>query len=205
MLDYQKKNVFGFGLDFAEDRTKSSWGIEFSWTSGKFFGNTLSRDLLHRSDEYVLSISMDRPTFINFLNPNRTFFLNFQIFFKYFSDFEGGDRRGMFGTSDGPFDTRFIVFFFTGYFQDRLTPRVTLVADPPTSTGAVLTTLSYRFTDRFSASLGMNHFFGHVSQLEAPYFPISMLSGPDRTSETLRGIAPARNRDEMFVTVRWTF
>jgi hypothetical protein len=205
MLDYQKKNVFGFGLDFAEDRTKSSWGIEFSWTSGKFFGNTLSRDLLHRSDEYVLSISMDRPTFINFLNPNRTFFMNFQIFFKYFSDFEGGDRRGMFGTSDGPFDTRFIFFFFTGYFQDRLTPRVTLVADPPTSTGAVLSTLSYRFTDRFSASVGMNHFFGHVSQTEAPFFPVALLSGPDRTSETLRGIAPARNRDEIFMTVRWTF
>jgi hypothetical protein len=205
LLTYQKKNVFGFALDFAEDITKTSWGIEFSWTSGKFYGNTLSSDGRQRSDEYVLSISMDRPTFINFLNPNRTFFINMQLFIKYFPDYVGGSRRGMFGTSNGPFDTRFVMFFFTGYFQDRLTPRAVFVLDPPTSSGAVLSSLSYRFTDRFSATVGMNHFFGHVSQTQASYFPTVLLSSPQYNSETLRGIAPARNRDELFAVVRWTF
>jgi hypothetical protein len=34
-LGYQKRNVFGFGLDFAEDVTKTSWGVEFSWVARK--------------------------------------------------------------------------------------------------------------------------------------------------------------------------
>jgi hypothetical protein len=78
-LGYQRRNTLGFSLDFAEDRTKSSWGFEFSWTSGKQWGNTLDFDGLHASDEYVLTVSVDRPTFFNFLNPNRSFFINFQF------------------------------------------------------------------------------------------------------------------------------
>jgi hypothetical protein len=204
MIDYQKKNVFGFSLDFAEDVTKTSWGFEFSWTSGKLFGDTLVFGNT-RSDEYVLSLSMDRPTFINFLNPNRTFFINVQFFLKYFSDYHGGDRRGMYGTSDGPFDARFVVFFFTGYFQDRLTPRVTFVYDPPTSSGGVLTSLSYRVSDKFLIQTGLNSFFGHVSQIESSFFPISLLTRPDATAEVSRGISPARNRDEIFLILRYTF
>ena len=208
VLSHQKKNVFGFSLDFAEDYTKTSWGIEFSWTSGKIFGNTLSADGQHRSDEYVLSVSMSRPTLINFLNPNRTFFFNVQVFVRYFSDFVGGrdDNDGMFGTANSQWDTRMILFFFTGYFQDQLTPRVLFVYDPPTSTAAALTQLSYRFNERFSAIVGYNSFFGKVSQIQSRFFPIGPgLTHPDFTSEVLRGLAPARNRDEIFLRVRYTF
>jgi hypothetical protein len=207
MLNHQKKNVFGFSLDFAEDITKTSWGVEFSWTADKIFGDTLTGSGQHNSDEYVLSISMDRPTFINFLNPNRTFFFNVQMFVKYFSDYHGGARRGMFGTSDGPFDTQIIMFFFTGYFQDRLGPRLVSVWNPPTNTGAILTQLSYRFNERFSGILGYNNFFGHVNQVEQRFNPVGpgRTGHPDTTSETLRGIAPARNRDEIFLRIRYTF
>ena len=38
-FNYQKRNVFGFGLDFAEDTTKTSWGIEFSWMANKLIPN----------------------------------------------------------------------------------------------------------------------------------------------------------------------
>ncbi len=115
--------------------------------------------------------------------------------------------RSAYGTSDGPFDTQIIMFFFTGYFQDRLGPRLVAVYNPPTSTAAVLTQLSYRFNERFSGILGYNTFFGHVNQAEQRFFPVGpgRTNHPDTTSETLRGVAPARNRDEIFLRIRYTF
>ena len=30
-LRFEKANVLGFSMDFAEDVTKSNWGVEFTW------------------------------------------------------------------------------------------------------------------------------------------------------------------------------
>ena len=38
-------------------------------------------------DAYNLTISVDRPTFVNFLNANRTFFMNAQLFLGYLPDY----------------------------------------------------------------------------------------------------------------------
>ena len=34
-LQYPKHNILGFGMDFAEDQTKTNWGVEFSWTNAQ--------------------------------------------------------------------------------------------------------------------------------------------------------------------------
>ena len=31
VLRYEKRNVLGFSVDFAEDVTKSNWSVEFTW------------------------------------------------------------------------------------------------------------------------------------------------------------------------------
>ena len=72
-------------------------------------------------DLYRLTISVDRPTFVNFLNANRTFFINTQWFFQYMDDYESGF------TNDGPVDIFGVLAISTGYFQDRLLPSLTLV------------------------------------------------------------------------------
>ncbi|MFQ5514316.1 MAG: hypothetical protein ACE5FG_07735 [Myxococcota bacterium] len=208
-LNYQKRNVFGFSLDFAEDVTKTSWGIEFTWTADKLFSDLNSFSGLHRSDEMVLSISVDRPTFFNFLNPNRSFFLNFQFFIRYLTDFTGGsdDKDGMFGVAEGPIDGRAVFTFFTGYFQDRLQPRASFVYDPTTSNGAVLAQLLYRWTEAFSTTIGLNSFFGRPEQVQQAAFPIALRTGTaDTTTEALtRSLAPVRNRDSGWITVRYSW
>jgi hypothetical protein len=208
-FNYQKRNIFGFAVDFAEDFTKTSWGIEFTWTANKLFSDLNEFDGLSSSDEMVLSISVDRPTFINYLNPNRSFFMNFQFFIRYLTDFEGGadDHDGMYGVAEGPLDGRAVFTFFTGYFQDRLQPRLTFIYDPTTSNGGILSQLQYRWTEAFSTTVGMNHFFGRPRQVQQAYYPIALrTSTSDTTSEALtRSMAPVRNEDFGFITIRYSF
>jgi hypothetical protein len=185
-IDYQRRNTLGFSLDFAEDRTKSSWGFEFSWTSGKQWGNTLNYSGLNRSDEYVLTVSVDRPTFFNFLNPNRSFFINFQFFLRYLPDYVGGSsgRDGMFGTAEDPLTGFVVLTMFTGYFQDRLNPSFSFIYDQGTGTGAVLSQVGYRWNERFSTSVRLNHFFGHTTEQQSAFYPSTR--SPSSTSRIRR-------------------
>ena len=74
---------------------------------------------------YNLTISGDRPTFINFLNQNRTFFFNTQWFFRY-RDYQGAtDRWDLLGTFT----------ILAGYFQDRLLPSLVFVHDFASTSG----------------------------------------------------------------------
>ncbi|HYB11953.1 MAG TPA: DUF1302 family protein, partial [Myxococcota bacterium] len=86
-LQYQKRNVLGFSMDFAEDTTKSNWGIEFGWEQHLPFPDNNQFSGVSNSDDLELSVSVDRPTFINFLNQNRTFFFNSQFFISYLTSY----------------------------------------------------------------------------------------------------------------------
>jgi hypothetical protein len=207
---YQKVNVLGFSLDFAEDVTKTSWGIEFSASSDKLIPNADEWSGYSSTNDFVLSVSVDRPTFFNFLNPNRSFFVNFQFFLRYLDDYNGGhggsdNKDGNFPAAIGPISGIVTLTMFTGYFQDRLNPRFTLVYDPTTTTGGLITGLGYRFTESFSTSISVNHFFGHHVQNRGSSFPILQYSGPDVTSDGFRGLAPVTNRDEIGWIVRYSF
>ncbi len=207
-FNYQKRNVFGFGLDFAEDTTKTSWGVEFSWMANRLIPNNTEYSGLSQSDELVLSVSVDRPTFFNYLNPNRSFFMNLQMFLRYLPDYEGGRGNfdGNYGFAGASVSGNVAFTFFTGYFQDRLAPRVTILYAPWESQGALITGLSYRWNDAFSTSLGWTQFFGHVYKQQGAYFPIAQYgSVADYTSPVLRGVAPVLYRDQAEVRIRYTW
>ena len=207
-FNYQKRNVFGFGLDFAEDTTKTSWGIEFSWMANKLIPNNTEYSGLSQTDELVLSISVDRPTFFNFLNPNRSFFLNLQMFLRYLPDYEGGRGNfdGNYAAAGGPLTGNVAFTFFTGYFQDRLAPRVTILYAPWESQGALITGLTYRWNDAFSTSIGFTQFFGHVYKQQGAYFPISQYGSTEAyTSPVFRGVAPVIDRDLAELRIRYTW
>lgn len=208
-FNYQKKNVMGFGLDFAEDVTKTSWGLEFSWMANKIFQNSLEYDGLSKSDEMVLSVSVDRPTFFNFLNPNRSFFLNLQTFIRYLPNYDGGSKHndGMYGSARGPVTGNIVFTFFTGYFQDRLAPRVSLLYAPFESQGAAITALSYRWNDAFSTTIGYTQFFGHVYRAQGFYYPISQYGSIQdyENNPVTRGVAPVLYRDQAELRIRYTW
>lgn len=200
---YDRRNVFGFAVDFPEDRTKSNWGVEFAWFDSVPVYDANEFDSLTDVDLLNFIVSIDRPTFVNFLNPNRTFFFNTQWFFQYIK----GHRGGM--GPNGPFSAMFTTTIMTGYFQDRLNPSLVTIYDFNSRSGGVLPSIQYRFTESLSVAVGLGIFFGRtqLSQMAInPYRSATNRAGrnayKDSSEQFLSGI---RRRDEIWMRLRWTF
>jgi len=193
-LEFNKRNILGFAVDFAEDWTKTNWSIEATWVNDALVGDNDSRTLHSESDVYNLTISFDRPTFVNFLNANRTFIFNSQHFISYQAD------RG----SPTLLSTATVV---TGYFQDRLFTQLTLVHDFDTPSGAIIFNMTYRFSSNFSTTLGVAGFYGSPGFSRAAAFPIQLRNngGDFKDRSRFSGLSILKDRDEVSWRVRYTF
>jgi hypothetical protein len=198
---YPKRNVLGFSLDFAEDWTKTNWAFEFTWINDATFSSNSAPDLLQEEDVYNLTISVDRPTFINFLNPNRTFFLNSQVFLRYLPRYDKSFDI------NGPLSVLGTFTIATGYYQDRLLPAVTFVHDFSSTSGGVISQVTYRMTAAFSVTFGVLGFYGDPGQNRIPFYPIGLFD--TQTSFRIRsryaGLSAISERDEIFLRIRYTF
>jgi len=203
VLKYEKRNILGFAFDVAEDRTKTNWGVEATWVASQPFLDNDDFDGISRSDTLNLTVSVDRPTFINFLNPNRTFLFNSQWFFQYITDYDSGY------TVNGPLNVLATFTVFTGYHQDRLLLFYTGVYDFRSSSGALLPQVVYRFTENLSATVGANFFFGRQQLVDSAVSELR--AGLNRTGSDAykdpveNGLTPLRDRDEIYMTLRYTF
>jgi hypothetical protein len=203
-LEYARRNVFGVSADFAEDVTKTNWGMEFTWFSDIPFVNNDSFTNVTDSQVLNLTVSVDRPTFINFLNANRTFFINSQWFFQYVTNYQGGGF-----TTNGPVNVLFTVAVFTGYFQDRLNPNWVFVYDFGSRSGGLLPSVGYRFTENFSVTIGLNYFFGRGQLKSMPvrgFAPTSVRAGENAYRDGVENVlSQIRRRDEAYFRLRYTF
>jgi hypothetical protein len=198
---YPKRNVLGFSADVAEDFTKTSWNMELTWINDATFADNEARSLTQEADVYNLTVSVDRPTFINFLNSNRTFFFNSQIFFRYLPDYDSS-----FDTN-GSLTTLATFSVATGYFQDRLLPFWTFVHDFSSASGGIITQVTYRFSDAFSATFGALGFYGGAEKNRIPQFPLALFDTQTSFSARTRyeGLSAISERDEVFLRLRYTF
>ncbi len=202
-LSYEKRNVLGFSMDFAEDFTKSNWSTEFTYINGLPTTDANSYELTSRTNTYNLTVSVDRPTFVNFLNPNRTLFINSQWFFQYRQNYNDGMGP------NGPVNVLATLAVFTGYFQDRLNPSLVGVYDFRSRSGAALPSVNYRFSEAFSITVGASLFFGR-QQLQPmsvnSIAPAGERGGPNPYQDgTFGGLSLIRDRDEVYMTLRYTF
>jgi hypothetical protein len=200
-LVYTKRNVLGFSMDFAEDLTKTNWSFEFTWVNDDRFGSNRSRSLTQEGDAYNLTISVDRPTFVNFMNANRTFFLNMQLFVGYLPDY----NRTY--TLDGPFSAIGTFAIATGYFQDRLLPSFVTVYDFGSGSGGVLPQVTWRATQDFSLTFGIAIFYGSPDFSQVPLHQLALANngGDFRARTRYGGLSAIEERDEIFMRVRYTF
>jgi hypothetical protein len=177
--------------------------VEFTWIGPTPFFDNNSFNNTTDSHALNLTVSVDRPTFINFLNANRTFFMNSQWFFQYLTDY----NTGFFST--GPFNALFTFAIFTGYYQDRLLPQVVTVYDFRSQSGGFLPQVSYRFTEAFSITVGVSFFIGRSERIVMPLNgigPTANRAGENAyTDGTERLLSLIRGRDEAFMRIRWTF
>jgi hypothetical protein len=200
-LFYDKRNVLGFAMDFAEDRTKTNWSFEFTWVDDDLFANSEALRGFADMDVYSLTMSVDRPTFVNFLNPQRTIFFNSQWFIRYLSNYDNAF------TTNGPISVLGTLSVFTGYFQDRLLPSLTLVHDFSSASGGVIGQITYRITESFSLSFGAAGFYGGPEKGRGAFRQVILPGNPGsyRTRSDFQGLSPIAERDELFMSVRATF
>jgi hypothetical protein len=202
-LRRNKRNVLGFAFDFAEDRTKTAWAVELSWLANVEVSDFNERDGRRTVDQVNLVMSVDRSTFINFLNANRTFFINSQLFLRYIPQ----HRESM--PLNGPVNALATLSIFTGYWQDRLNPALTVVRDFQSESGAVLSSITYRYSERFSTTFGMAWFYGKTEKRPYPLTPIGVANGGAGKgayhSYVQNGLSVVKDRDEVFLRLRYTF
>jgi hypothetical protein len=201
LLQFDKRNVLGFSADFAEDHTKTNWGLEFTWFRGATVPDDQEETLFRKQDVYNLSISVDRPTFVNFLNANRTILFNAQVFMQYI----GGGRTVR---DRDPFQVLGTFTINTGYFQDRLLSQLTFVHDLRSESGGVIFDLTWRFTSNFSVAVGMATFYGSPQRADDPtLYPTSITNNGPPYSHNSRydGLSLLRDRDEASIRIRYTF
>jgi len=203
-LFYERRNVLGVSVDFAEDWSQTTWGIDFTWIEDAPYINNRADNGHSKEDTLNLTMSIDRPTFINFLNANRTVFFNSQIFIRYIPGYE---RRDTFEV-DGPFSLLATLTAFTGFWQDRLMTFVTLIHEVESNSGGQIVTVNYRFSESFSVTVGMSSFYGDPSRSRVlDVSPATRFhTGTDFTQRSnFRGVSAISQRDELFVSVRKTF
>jgi len=205
LLRVDKSNIFGFSMDFAEDVTKSNWGVEFTWVKDLHVGDNNSFEgVTDGIDLYRLTVSVDRPTFVNFMNANRTFFINTQWFFQYTDDFQRGFTGPLY-----QWDIFGVLAISTGYFQDRLLPSLTMVYFVRNNSFAVLPQVTYRFTENFQATFGLAAFAGREQERVMPInglAPVQERFGRNAYKTFVEpGLAVVRERDEIFLRIRYTY
>jgi len=203
VLKYEKRNVAGISMDFAEDHTKSNWSFESTWIQGVQYEDNDEIDRLRKADQFNLTVSIDRPTFVNFLNSGRTFFFNAQIFMQWIAGYHESF------TQPGPWNVLGTFHIDTGYFKDRLLPGITFVWDFQSESGAILPELQYRFTPNLSTTLTLGVFSGRWQSHKPPL--ASIADFPYRAGErqgsdwSEQGLSPVRDNDEIALRVRYTF
>jgi len=203
VLRYAQRNVLGFSMDFAEDTLKTNWGMELTWVEREYFADGGSFDGVSESDTVNLTISVDRPTFIRFLNPNRTFFFNSQWFLNYIPSY--GSRF----TATGPLNLLFTFTASTGYYQDRLQPSFTALHDVRSASGAAMPALTYRYSESFSVTVGLLYFWGRTELRDMPIRDLTPVT--NRTGRRAykvgveNSLSQVRRRDELYLRARWTF
>jgi hypothetical protein len=203
VLRYDQHNVLGFATDFAEDHTQTAWGIEMTWIDGVPYANADEPSGRSDTDELNFAISVDRPTFVRFLNADRPVLFNMQWFLTYLPDYERGY------TANGPVNAFFTFAVTTGFDQDRVIPQLLTVYEFASRSGGVLPSVEYRFTDSLSFTVGMLYFFGRTELSDMAVQEVSPVinrTGPNAYRQPVEnGFSGVRKRDEVFVKLRWSF
>ena len=154
---YKKNNTTGLAVDYFEDFTGIVFRLESSLTVDELVNNTKKVDFVDDTNVMRFSLGMDRPTFIHFLNPTRTFFLSGQVFHTWLINHDGTSSRGMLTDQN----TWIFTFFAQGqYMRDRLTPQGFIVWDQQSNGWIAGSQVQYLFNNNWSAAIGGNFQWG---------------------------------------------
>ena len=158
-IHFPRVTLVGASVDFYVDPVKSAIRMEMAHTSGEEFADTSKSALHSESDVIRWVIGWDRPTYIRWLNPNRTFLLSAQIFGQHILDHKSishpgtGSQIGFQDWKNGYIGT----FLFQGFFaNDRILPRLILARDFRAKATVLGPGVDYLINDNLRLIFGAN-------------------------------------------------
>ncbi len=210
---YKQAHTVGLALDYFESWSGVVMRIESSWTFDELYNNTWRSDWVDEGDVMRFSLGFDRPTFIPFLNKDRTFFLSLQIFDTWYLDHEGDANTGMFVDEHNWITT----FFFIGnYMRDKVKPIGFYVWEEASNSHVAGFNVEWLIDNHWSVKSGFHLIWGgenntthdtgpftnYITQgagaTQNPF--VTSVFGPGR-----QGIGSVRNYDEVTFELKYQF
>jgi hypothetical protein len=162
-IRYHKDNTLGLSADYFEPHTGVVIRVESSWTHNALLNDTNSLDWTTNNDILQYVVGFDKPHFIKFLNPDRTFFSSFQIYETYYpgAHSEDGGRTGL---VTGTNDFTFTAFTQTHYFRDQIIPLIFAAFGTEGTDATIGGNTEWLISDHWSATIGFDAFLGKTMQ-----------------------------------------
>jgi hypothetical protein len=228
---YPRVNLIGGSMDLQLEAAGAAVRVEGAFTQGEEFANSLKPELYSKNKVWRSVIGVDRPTFIPFINPNRTTLISAQLFWQHIFNHElqhmpGGDV-GMPDWKDDVIGTLLVKGFV---MNDRVSPTVIFARDFKAKAWVVNPLVEWNVTNDLKVTFGANY-KGRSDQKSwefddcrscNPYAPYTMYTDGTTTqgmtpgSFGLSGIEPlgrfragpigaAWKENEIYVTARYKF
>ena len=228
-MHFPRVNLIGGSMDLQWEAAKAAVRMEASVTEGEEFANTLRPELYSKNKVFRSVIGIDRPTFVPFINPNRTTLFSAQLFYQHIFSHESGQGSlgpvGMPDWQDNVIGTLLIKAFLAG---DRISPQLITAYDVRARALVTSPQVDWLISDSLKVSFGGN--FKTRSDEGAwkwddcracnPWGPFTAPQGdPNPTQAYSRGLAgleplgrfragpigTAWKENEVYVTLRYKF
>ena len=162
-IRYHKDNTLGLSADYFEPYTGVVVRVESSWTHNALLNDTDSLDWTTNNDILQYVIGFDRPHFIKFLNPDRTFFSSFQVFETYYPGAHS-TNGGKDGLVTGTNNFTFTAFTQTHYYRDQIVPLIFAAFGTEGTDATIGGNTEWLINDHWSATVGCDAFLGKSHQ-----------------------------------------
>jgi hypothetical protein len=159
VLEYPRYLSLGGSLDYQIPGIDTVLRFELAYDNDRQFVNTDLSDWVDESDFLLLSVGLDRSTFIPWLNRNRTAFLSFQTFMEHVLDYDEGSSPN---TGPVPYETSVIsTLFMQNYWRNDSLVLTSFVA-VDWNAGAVITGPYFRWflNENIYFDVGVNLLWG---------------------------------------------
>ncbi|MBM4227814.1 MAG: hypothetical protein FJ164_08725 [Gammaproteobacteria bacterium] len=214
-IQYQRSQTLGLSFDYFESFTGTVFRVESSVTIDELVNNTRKANWVDESEVMRWSIGIDRPTWIKWLNKDRTFFLSTQLFDTWYLDHEGDKHTGYY-TDEHNFIWTF--FFIGNYMRDRVTPLGFLVWEEASNSWVAGFNTEWKIDNHWSVKGGLHTIWGGNENFRHDSGPFSTFVVPFGANgvgnnyaqhsvfgAAHEGIGALRANDELFFQVKYQF
>ncbi len=154
---FPRVNLLGGSMDFQWEEAKAAIRMEGAFTSGEEFPNTARAELYSKNKVFRGVLGIDRPTFVPFINPNRTTLFSAQLFYQHIFDHELS--QGLYGPVGMPdWEDNFIATLLIKAFlqNDRVSPQLIMAHDFKAHAFVAAPSIEWLVTDNLKLTLGAN-------------------------------------------------